>query len=96
MGGFGIEWMHWNLASIIGFACLFGMIIGMNVWHAISPGYSRKGFMPMAMTRGERVFFSLLVFFGLELLWLGLMPEVYIVWSLPIAGALIFIITKWG
>ena len=96
MEGFGIAWMHWNLASILGFACLFGLIAVMNIWHVVSPGYARKGFLPMATTRGERVFLSLLMFFAVGLLWIALLPGVSILWSLPISGALIFIVTRWG
>ena len=92
----GVQWMHWNVASAIAFVCMFGLIVGLNVWHSISPGYARKGFLPMPTTRGERVFLALLVFFGTSLLWLAFMSEFTIYWSLLISGSLVFIITRWG
>lgn len=92
----GIAWMHWHIASVIGVLIFVGAIVGLNVWHAISPGYARKGFLPMTTTRGERAFLSILSFMFINILWLAFVPKVHILWSLPISAVVIFIMVKWG
>ena len=91
-----ITWMHWHIASVIGVLIFVGAIVGLNVWHAISPGYARKGFLPMTTTRGERAFLSILSFMFINILWLAFVPKIHIIWSLPISAVLIFIMLKWG
>jgi predicted small integral membrane protein len=54
------EWMAWTTPVAVFFTCIVLMLIGMTVWELRSPTLSRKGFLPMATTRGDRLFVGLL------------------------------------
>ena len=55
------EWMAWTLPVAVFFCCIVLMLAGMTVWELRSPTVLRKGFLPMATTRGDRLFIGLLV-----------------------------------
>lgn len=54
------NWMAWTLPVAVFFICIVLMLIGMTVWELRSPTKLRKGFLPMATTRGDRMFIGLL------------------------------------
>ena len=54
------EWMAWTLPVVVFFACIVLMLAGMTVWELRSPTVLRKGWLPMATTRGDRLFIGLL------------------------------------
>ena len=54
------EWMAWTLPVMVFFACIVLMLAGMTVWELRSPTVLRKGFLPIATTRGDRLFIGLL------------------------------------
>ena len=54
------EWMAWTLPVAVFFVCIVLMLAGMTVWELRSPTVLRKGFLPMATTRGDRLFIGLL------------------------------------
>jgi predicted small integral membrane protein len=54
------EWMAWTLPVAIFFTCIVLMLIGMTVWEIKSPTVLRKGLLPIATTRGDRLFIGLL------------------------------------
>jgi len=55
------EWMAWTLPVAVFFTCIVAMLAGMTAWELRSPTVLRKGFLPMATTRGDRLFIGLLV-----------------------------------
>jgi len=54
------NWMAWTLPVAVFFGCIVLMLIGMTVWEMRSPTVTRKGFLPIATTRGDRLFIGLL------------------------------------
>jgi predicted small integral membrane protein len=54
------NWMAWTLPVAVFFTCIALMLVGMTVWELRSPTKLRKGFLPMATTRGDRMFIGLL------------------------------------
>jgi len=54
------EWMAWTLPVAVFFTCIALMLVGMTVWEIKSPTIMRKGFLPIATTRGDRLFIGLL------------------------------------
>jgi len=52
--------MAWTLPVAVFFTCIVLMLAGMTVWELRSPTVLRKGFLPMATTRGDRLFIGLL------------------------------------
>lgn len=65
-----MEWMAWTLPTAIFFSVIVLMLIGMTCWQIVSPTVERKGFLPMATTRGDRLFIGLLGSAYIHLAWL--------------------------
>ena len=54
------EWMAWTLPVAVFFCCIVLMLGGMTLWEIKSPTMLRKGWLPIATTRGDRLFIGLL------------------------------------
>lgn len=54
------NWMAWTLPVAVFFTCIVLMLIGMTLWELKSPTVERRGFLPIATTRGDRLFIGLL------------------------------------
>jgi predicted small integral membrane protein len=54
------EWMAWTTPVAVFFCCIVLMLAGMTVWELRWPTVMRKGFLPIATTRGDRLFIGLL------------------------------------
>ena len=92
------EWMAWTTPVAVFFICIGLMLVGMTVWEIKSPTVMRKGFLPIATTRGDRLFIGLLcaayvnlAFLGLSgrlAQWLGLLedPSIWFSFVLSMAG----------
>ena len=55
------DWMAWTLPVAVFFVSIVLMLAGMTVWELKSPTVMRKGFLPIATTRGDRLFIGLLI-----------------------------------
>ena len=77
------EWMAWTLPVMVFFACIALMLVGMTVWELRSPTVLRKGFLPIATTRGDRLFIGLVVAAYLNLLFVALSERMVTWFSLP-------------
>jgi predicted small integral membrane protein len=66
------RWMQWNWAGTVFIAFLILSITCLTVWDAIAPGVRKKGFLPIATTRGDRLFIGIMSSIGLILIWLAL------------------------
>ena len=66
------EWMAWTTPVAVFFICIALMLVGMTVWELRSPSFLRKGFLPIATTRGDRLFIGLLTAAYINLIWVGL------------------------
>ena len=66
------EWMAWTLPVAVFFSCIVLMLVGMTVWEIKSPTTLRKGWLPMATTRGDRLFIGLLLAAYVNLVFVGL------------------------
>ena len=54
------DWMAWTLPVAIFFACIVAMLFGMTIWELKSPTTLRRGWLPIATTRGDRLFIGLM------------------------------------
>ena len=54
------DWMVWTTPVAVFFSCIALALVGMTVWEIKSPTVKRKGFLPIATTRGDRLFIGLL------------------------------------
>ena len=67
-----LEWMAWTTPVAVFFSCIVLMLVGMTVWELKSPTTSRRGFLPMDTTRGDRLFIGLLAAAYLNLIFVGI------------------------
>jgi predicted small integral membrane protein len=54
------EWMAWTLPVAVFFSCIALMLVGMTIWEIKSPTTLRRGWLPIATTRGDRLFIGLM------------------------------------
>ena len=54
------DWMAWTLPVAVFFCCIVLMLAGMTLWEIKVPTLERKGWLPIATTRGDRLFIGLL------------------------------------
>jgi len=100
------EWMAWTLPVAVFFCSIVLMLIGMTVWELKSPTTSRRGWLPLETTRGDRLFIGLLAaayvnlaFVALSekmVTWFGLENEPSIWISFVISMALLVLIMRKG
>jgi len=67
-----LDWMVWTTPVAVFFITIALMLAGMTVWEIKSPTVLRKGFLPIATTRGDRLFIGLLVAAYINLAFIGL------------------------
>ncbi len=65
------SWMAWTTPVAVFFSCIGLMLVGMTVWEVMSPTQSRRGFLPLETTRGDRLFIGLLAAAYLNLAFVG-------------------------
>jgi predicted small integral membrane protein len=100
------EWMAWTLPVAVFFSCIVAMLIGMTLWELKSPTVLRKGFLPIATTRGDRLFIGLLAAAYVNLAfvavsekmieWFSLEQEPAIWWSFAASMALLALVMRKG
>jgi predicted small integral membrane protein len=100
------EWMAWTLPVAVFFGCIVLMLIGMTLWELKSPTVERRGFLPIATTRGDRLFIGLLAAAYLNLgfvavsekmiVWFGLEQEPSIWFSFVASMALLALVMRKG
>lgn len=88
--------MEWTLPTAVFFILLALALTGMTLWDMRNPSIKRQGFLPVAFTRGERFFLSVLIFFGVMLLWTAFLTSVTLWYALPVALVLIFVVVRYG
>ncbi len=90
-----MEWMNWTLPTAAFFASIGLILLGMTVFELRSPCVERRGFLPIATTRGDRLFIGLLASAYLHLLVIGVSD-----WSIWVASVLslvwLLVVMRWG
>jgi len=66
------DWMAWTTPVAVFFSCVALLLGGMTVWELKAPTALRKGFLPIATTRGDRLFIGLLAAGFVNLAFVGL------------------------
>ena len=90
-----MDWMAWTLPTAAFFAAIGLLLVSMTLAELRSPCIERRGFLPIATTRGDRLFIGLLVSAWIHLLVIGVTD-----WSLWVASVLsllwLLIVLRWG
>ncbi|MBB3185700.1 putative small integral membrane protein [Halomonas fontilapidosi] len=90
-----MEWMVWTTPTTVFFAVIAAMLASMTAWEVISPTVERKGFLPIATTRGDRLFIGLLCAAYIHLVVVGFTP--LSIWLALGASVLwLLILMRWG
>ncbi|ALM52353.1 DUF2160 domain-containing protein [Halomonas huangheensis] len=90
-----MDWMVWTLPTAIFFAAIGVMLAGMTIWELASPTLERRGFLPMATTRGDRFFIGMLSAAWIHLLIVGFTP--LSLWlALGTSVVWMLILLRWG
>jgi predicted small integral membrane protein len=90
-----MQWMVWTLPTTIFFACIAAILAGMTAWEVLSPTVERKGFLPIATTRGDRLFIGLLSAAYIHLVVVGFTP--LSIWLALGASVLwLLVLLRWG
>jgi len=66
-----LEWMAWTPPTAIFFIAIAVLLSSMTAWELISPSVARRGLLPIATTRGDRLFIGLLGSAYITLAWLA-------------------------
>ncbi|NCP54737.1 MAG: DUF2160 domain-containing protein [Rhodoferax sp.] len=74
--------MAWTTPVAVFFSCIALMLCGMTLWEVKSPTTLRRGFLPMATTRGDRLFIGLLSAAYINLAFVGLSGRLMVWFSL--------------
>ena len=56
----GLDWMAWTGPTAVFFGAIASALVLLTVWELRAPSITRRGFLPMESTRGDRFFISLL------------------------------------
>lgn len=90
-----MNWMAWTAQTALFFVSIGIALIVMTVWEMLRPTQLARGFLPMATTRGDRFFISLLSAAFIHLLWLGTVAD-----NMLVASSLSMIwaalLMRWG
>ena len=70
------DWMVWTTPVAVFFTCITLMLVGMTVWEIKSPTVMRRGWLPIATTRGDRLFIGLLSAAYVNLVFVGVAGKV--------------------
>jgi len=90
-----MSWMAWTAQTAIFFAGIGIALVLMTVWELRRPTELARGFLPMATTRGDRFFISLLSAAFIHLSWLGTVGENIVIASvLSVIWAALLM--RWG
>ncbi|GAA0562494.1 DUF2160 domain-containing protein [Halomonas salifodinae] len=90
-----MSWMVWTLPTAVFFSTIAAMLAGMTAWEVISPSVERKGFLPIATTRGDRLFIGLLSAAYIHLAVIGF-TSLSIWLALAVSVAWLLILMRWG
>ncbi|PRY65777.1 putative small integral membrane protein [Vreelandella songnenensis] len=90
-----MSWMVWTLPTALFFSSIAAMLAGMTVWEIVSPTIERKGFLPIATTRGDRLFIGLL---SAAFIHLGVIGFTSLsIWiALAVSAVWLLVLMRWG
>lgn len=90
-----LDWMNWTQPVAIFFVVIAGILMVMSVFEIVSPCVERKGFLPIATTRGDRLFIGLLSAAYIHLVFLGV-SEVSLWIALAVSVVWGLVLLRWG
>lgn len=90
-----LKWMAWSSTSAAFFVCIALILLCMTIAELKWPCVERKGFLPIATTRGDRIFIGLLssAFLHLGFLAFG---QLSLIIALAVSVVWMLVLLRWG
>ncbi|NOX68961.1 MAG: DUF2160 domain-containing protein [Gammaproteobacteria bacterium] len=89
-----MSWMAWTGPTALFFASIGLGLLAMTLWQLLSPSIERASVFGIRTTRGDRFFVSLLGSAFIELGWIGLLGDYYIV-SASVCLLYTWVVFRW-
>jgi len=90
-----LNWMAWTGPTALFFCAIAIALTLLTVWELRVPSLTRRGFLPIDSTRGDRFFISLLTAAFAHIAFVGLTD--WPVWWVSVAAMLsTLVIMRWG
>jgi predicted small integral membrane protein len=90
-----LTWMAWTPPVAIFFICIALLLVAMTVWELRSPTVARRGLLPLATTRGDRLFIGLLLAAYINLAWTG-STDLSQWWGVALSAIGLVSVMRWG
>jgi len=90
-----MDWMVWTPPTAVFFSVIAALLLGMSAWEWVSPSVERRGFLPLATTRGDRLFIGLLSAAYIHLAVVGF-TDISIWFALGAAVLWTLVLMRWG
>ena len=89
------NWMAWTLPTAGFFLSIAAILIVMTVAELKYPTIERKGLLPIATTRGDRLFIGLLSSAFIHLVFIGV-SDINLGWALAVSVVWVLGLIRWG
>ena len=90
-----MEWMAWTAPTASFFGVIALLLAAYTVWGIRSPSLPRRGLLPMATTRGDRLFVGLMGSAFIHLAWVGL-TDASVWFAVGLSLLFMVCIARWG
>lgn len=90
-----MQWMAWTGPTASFFAVIALLLAAYTVWGIRSPSLPRRGLLPMATTRGDRLFVGLMGSAFIHLAWVGL-TDASVWFAVGLSLLFMLVISRWG
>ena len=90
-----LDWMVWTPFAAVFFIAIASALAAMTVWELVSPTRERKGFLPIATTRGDRFFIGLLTSAYIHVFFVGF-TDISLWVALGLQLVWMAILLRWG
>jgi predicted small integral membrane protein len=90
-----MAWMVWTLPTALLFTAIFAMLGLMTFLDLRHPTLSRKGFLPMVTSRGDRLYVGMLATAFIQVIWLGV-SDLNQLYAVAISAIVLFAVLRWG
>jgi predicted small integral membrane protein len=90
-----MEWMAWTAPTASFFGVIALLLAAYTVWGIRSPSLPRRGLLPMATTRGDRLFVGLMGSAFIHLAWVGL-TDASVWFAVGLSLLFMLVISRWG
>jgi predicted small integral membrane protein len=87
--------MAWTGPTAIFFVAIALILVSMTVWQVVSPSVERRGLLPMATSRGDRLFIGLLGSAFIHLGWMAA-TGLPLWWATAIAALFLVAVMRWA